>query len=68
MKLDTAERVATLSTKETVGFGKALLATGANVRRLRVDGCDLDGIHYLRAFGQLGRDPRRCREGRAGRC
>ena len=32
MKLDTAERVATLSTKETVGFGKALLATGANVR------------------------------------
>ena len=50
MKLDTAERVATLSTKETVGFDKALLATGANVRRLRVDGCDLDGIHYLRAF------------------
>ena len=50
MKLDTAERVATLSTKETVGFDKALLATGANVRRLRVDGCDLDGIHYLRAL------------------
>jgi 3-phenylpropionate/trans-cinnamate dioxygenase ferredoxin reductase subunit len=34
-----------------VSFGKALLATGANVRRLRVDGSDLDGIHYLRAFG-----------------
>ena len=50
MKLDPAERVATLSTKETVGLGKALLATGANVRRLRVDGCDLDGINYLRAF------------------
>ncbi|HEU0023197.1 MAG TPA: FAD-dependent oxidoreductase [Thermoleophilaceae bacterium] len=51
MKLDTSERVATLSSKETVGFDKALLATGANVRRLRVDGCDLEGIHYLRAFG-----------------
>ena len=51
MKLDAAERVATLSTKEEVEFGKALLATGANVRRLRVDGCDLEGIHYLRAFG-----------------
>jgi 3-phenylpropionate/trans-cinnamate dioxygenase ferredoxin reductase subunit len=51
MKLDAGAREATLSTKETVGFGKALLATGANVRRLRVDGCDLDGIHYLRAFG-----------------
>ena len=32
-------------------FDKALLATGANVRRLRVDGSDVDGIHYLRAFG-----------------
>jgi 3-phenylpropionate/trans-cinnamate dioxygenase ferredoxin reductase subunit len=51
MKLDAEERVATLSTKETVSFDKALLATGANVRRLRVDGCDLDGIHYMRAFG-----------------
>jgi 3-phenylpropionate/trans-cinnamate dioxygenase ferredoxin reductase subunit len=51
MKLDTAERVVTLSTKDEIEFGTALVATGANVRRLRVDGCDLDGIHYLRAFG-----------------
>jgi len=51
MKLDPEARTAKLSTKEEVAFGKALLATGANVRRLRVDGSDLDGIHYLRAFG-----------------
>jgi 3-phenylpropionate/trans-cinnamate dioxygenase ferredoxin reductase subunit len=51
MKLDTEARVAKLSTKEEVGFGKALIATGANVRRLRVEGSDLDGLHYLRAFG-----------------
>jgi 3-phenylpropionate/trans-cinnamate dioxygenase ferredoxin reductase subunit len=51
MKLDSGERTARLSTKEEVRFGRALLATGANVRRLRVDGSDLDGIHYLRAFG-----------------
>ena len=51
MKLDAGERVATLSNKESVGFEKALLATGANVNRLRVDGCELDGIHYLRAIG-----------------
>jgi 3-phenylpropionate/trans-cinnamate dioxygenase ferredoxin reductase subunit len=51
MKLDPAERVATLSTKDEVEFDKALIATGANVRRVRVDGCDLEGIHYLRAFG-----------------
>ncbi len=51
MKLDTGERVATLSTKDEIQFGKALIATGANVRRVRVDGCELEGIHYLRAFG-----------------
>ena len=51
MKLDTGQRVATLSTKDEVEFGKALVATGANVRRVRVDGCDLEGIHYLRTFG-----------------
>jgi 3-phenylpropionate/trans-cinnamate dioxygenase ferredoxin reductase subunit len=51
MKLDAGERVAKLSTREEVGFGKALLATGANVRRLRADGGDLDGIHYLRSYG-----------------
>jgi 3-phenylpropionate/trans-cinnamate dioxygenase ferredoxin reductase subunit len=51
MKLDTAARVARLSTKEEVSFDSALIATGANVRRLRAEGADLDGIHYLRAFG-----------------
>jgi 3-phenylpropionate/trans-cinnamate dioxygenase ferredoxin reductase component len=51
MKLDADARLATLSTKEEVQFDTALLATGSNVKRLRVDGCDLDGIHYLRTFG-----------------
>jgi 3-phenylpropionate/trans-cinnamate dioxygenase ferredoxin reductase component len=51
MKLDAAERVARLSTKDEIEFGNALLATGSNVRRLRVDGCELEGIHYIRTFG-----------------
>jgi 3-phenylpropionate/trans-cinnamate dioxygenase ferredoxin reductase subunit len=51
MKLDSEARIATLANKDEFRFDKALLATGANVRRLRVDGCDLDGIHYIRAFG-----------------
>ncbi len=52
MKLDAGERVATLAAgKQTVGFESLLLATGANVRRLRVDGAALEGIHYLRAPG-----------------
>ena len=50
MRLDTAARTATLSTKEVVAFGVALVATGANVRRLRLDGAQLQGIHYLRAL------------------
>ena len=50
MKLDAGERVAKLSSKDEVRFGTALLATGANVRRLRAEGSDLEGIHYLRAF------------------
>jgi 3-phenylpropionate/trans-cinnamate dioxygenase ferredoxin reductase subunit len=51
MKLDVAERTVKLSNKEEVGFAKALVATGANVRRLNVEGAELEGIHYLRTFG-----------------
>lgn len=51
MKLDTAAKEATLSSKEVVAYETALLATGANVRRLNVEGAELEGIHYLRALG-----------------
>ena len=51
MKLDTERRVATLSTKDELSYGAALIATGAMVRRLRVDGATLEGVHYLRALG-----------------
>jgi 3-phenylpropionate/trans-cinnamate dioxygenase ferredoxin reductase component len=51
MSLDPAERQVKLSNKETLGYRTLLLATGANIRRLRLDGADLAGIHYLRALG-----------------
>src|SRR5688572_18038245 len=51
MSLDLDARVAKLSNKDLVRFDKALLATGSNVRILRVDGAHLDGIHYLRTIG-----------------
>ncbi len=51
MKVDPEAHTVTLSNKDVIRYGKLLLATGANVRRLRFDGCDLDGIHYLRALG-----------------
>jgi 3-phenylpropionate/trans-cinnamate dioxygenase ferredoxin reductase subunit len=50
MSLDATGRTAKLQGGEEVGFDKALIATGANVNILRVDGAELDGIHYLRTF------------------
>jgi 3-phenylpropionate/trans-cinnamate dioxygenase ferredoxin reductase subunit len=49
--LDAGARCARLSNKEDVEFEKALIATGANVRRLNVPGCELEQIHYLRTVG-----------------
>jgi len=51
MALDPAARTAKLQGGEEVCFGKALLATGAMVNILRVEGAANEGIHYLRAFG-----------------
>ena len=51
MSLDPEARTAKLQGGEEVAFGKALLATGAIVNILRVEGAENEGIHYLRAFG-----------------
>jgi 3-phenylpropionate/trans-cinnamate dioxygenase ferredoxin reductase subunit len=51
LKLAPDDRRAALQTGDVVSFGSALLATGAMVRRLQVDGARLRGIHYLRALG-----------------
>jgi 3-phenylpropionate/trans-cinnamate dioxygenase ferredoxin reductase subunit len=50
-ELDTAGRMAKLQNGDRVAFKTALVATGALVRRLTVDGSHLDGIHYLRTPG-----------------
>jgi 3-phenylpropionate/trans-cinnamate dioxygenase ferredoxin reductase subunit len=49
MDIDLEARTAKIG-RELVGFGKALVATGAGVRRLQADGGQRDGIHYLRAL------------------
>jgi 3-phenylpropionate/trans-cinnamate dioxygenase ferredoxin reductase subunit len=49
--LDVEARVASLSSKAEIEFGQALIATGANVRRLNVPGCELEQIYYLRTLG-----------------
>ncbi|EHN08900.1 ferredoxin reductase [Patulibacter medicamentivorans] len=50
LSLDAGAKVAKLQTKEELAFGRALVATGAMVRRLSVDGSGLEGIHYLRSL------------------
>jgi 3-phenylpropionate/trans-cinnamate dioxygenase ferredoxin reductase component len=51
MSLDAEARTAKVQGGEEVAFGKALIATGAMVNILRVEGAENEGIHYLRAFG-----------------
>ena len=48
--LDLGRRTASLSSGDEVRFDRALVATGADVRRLQVEGGGVDGIHYLRTF------------------
>jgi 3-phenylpropionate/trans-cinnamate dioxygenase ferredoxin reductase subunit len=49
--LDAGARRVKLANGDEIDFDKALLATGANVRRLNVPGCELEHIHYLRTLG-----------------
>jgi 3-phenylpropionate/trans-cinnamate dioxygenase ferredoxin reductase component len=49
--LDLSERSLELTDGQSVSFDKALVATGAGVRRLSVPGAELEGIHYLRTLG-----------------
>jgi 3-phenylpropionate/trans-cinnamate dioxygenase ferredoxin reductase subunit len=51
MSLDPEARTAKIQGGEEVAFGQALLATGAMVNILRIEGAENEGIHYLRAFG-----------------
>lgn len=50
LKLDTAAKVAKLQGGDEVSYEHVVVATGANVRRLRIDGTDLEGLHYVRAL------------------
>ena len=51
MSLDTEARSVKLQGGDEVQFEKALIAPGANVNILRVDGANLDRIHYVRTLG-----------------
>lgn len=50
LKVDTEAQLAKLQGGDEVTYGQLVIATGANVRRLRIDGTDLEGLHYIRAL------------------
>jgi 3-phenylpropionate/trans-cinnamate dioxygenase ferredoxin reductase component len=60
--IDGSSRRLALSDGDTLAFDAAILATGAEPRRLAVPGAELDGVHYLRSVD----DSNRLREAIAG--
>jgi 3-phenylpropionate/trans-cinnamate dioxygenase ferredoxin reductase subunit len=62
-ELDLPGRSATLSSGARLRFDRLLLATGAEPRRLRVPGAELDGIHYLRDLADADAIAARLRDG-----
>src|SRR5260370_32555869 len=50
MAVELSVRAVQLSGGRTLWFGDACLATGSHIRRLRLDGGGLGGVHYLRTL------------------
>ena len=51
VSLDTQKKLVTLEGGETIGFDKALLATGGDPRKLPIPGADGEGCYMLRTTG-----------------
>ncbi len=49
--IDPGASTVTLAGGEELAYDRLLIATGAEPRKLTVPGADLDGVHYLRTFG-----------------
>ncbi len=50
--VDPAAHTVTLDSGDDLRYEKVLIATGGRNRRIRADGADLPGIHYLRTVAE----------------
>jgi 3-phenylpropionate/trans-cinnamate dioxygenase ferredoxin reductase subunit len=62
-RIDPGNRTVELADGERLTYDRLLLTTGAEPRRLRVPGADLEGVHYLRDFADSDRIAARLAEG-----
>ncbi len=51
--LDRESRVLITESGDTIGYDKLVLALGSRVRKLSIDGADLNGVHYLRSIADV---------------
>ena len=51
--IDREARTVTLADGETLSWDNLVIATGSHVRRLRIPGIELDGVHYLRTMSDV---------------
>ena len=51
VRLDPGRRELTLQSDEPLAYDRLLLTTGSAPRRLSIPGSELEGVHYLRTFG-----------------
>ncbi len=51
--VDRAAHSVVTAVGDTIRYSKLVIATGSRVRRLSVDGADLQGIHYLRTVADV---------------
>jgi 3-phenylpropionate/trans-cinnamate dioxygenase ferredoxin reductase subunit len=51
--IDRANKTVTTNDGENITYDKLILALGAKVRRLPIEGTDLEGVHYLRGIADV---------------
>jgi 3-phenylpropionate/trans-cinnamate dioxygenase ferredoxin reductase subunit len=51
--IDRDNKVLTTDAGDEIAYDKLILALGSRVRRLPIDGAELDGVHYLRSIADV---------------